>query len=49
MDDKRNEKEKVEKLSDTDPFFSEKNLEILRKSIQEAEEGKLTPHELIEE
>ena len=33
----------------TDPFYSETNMKILRKSIQEANDGKLTTHELIEE
>ena len=33
----------------TDPFFSAENLKIVRQSIKEAEEGKLTAHELIEE
>lgn len=33
----------------TDPFFSESNLKVLRQSIQKANEGKLTAHELIEE
>jgi len=33
----------------TDPFFNAENMKVLRKSIQEAEEGKLTAHELIEE
>jgi DNA-damage-inducible protein J len=32
-----------------DPFYSETNMKILRKSIQEANEGKLTAHELIED
>lgn len=32
-----------------DPFYSDSNMEILLKSIKEANEGKLTPHELIEE
>jgi len=32
-----------------DPFYSAENMKVLRKSIQEAEEGKLTAHELIEE
>ena len=32
-----------------DPFYSAENMKILRKSIQEAEEGKLTAHEIIEE
>jgi len=33
----------------TDPFFSESNMRVLRQSIRDAEEGKLTAHELIEE
>ncbi len=33
----------------TDPFYSEANMKILLKAIQEANEGKLTAHELIEE
>ncbi|MGL4666793.1 MAG: type II toxin-antitoxin system RelB/DinJ family antitoxin [Saezia sp.] len=32
----------------TDPFFSESNLQVLRQSIQEANEGKLTAHDLFE-
>jgi DNA-damage-inducible protein J len=32
-----------------DPFYSKTNMKILRKSIQEANEGKLTAHELIED
>jgi len=32
-----------------DPFYSAENMKVLRKSIQEAEEGKLTAHELKEE
>jgi len=32
-----------------DPFYSTENMKVLRKSIQEAEEGHLTAHELIEE
>lgn len=32
-----------------DPFYSEENMKILRKSILAANEGKLTAHELIEE
>lgn len=32
-----------------DPFYSETNMKVLRQSIQEANEGKLTVHELIEE
>jgi DNA-damage-inducible protein J len=31
-----------------DPFYSAENMKVLLKSIQEAEEGKLTAHELIE-
>jgi len=33
----------------TDPFYGTENMETLRKSIKEAEEGKLTAHDLIEE
>ena len=33
----------------TDPFYNVKNINILRQSIKEADEGKLTEHELIEE
>jgi DNA-damage-inducible protein J len=32
-----------------EPFYSAENMKILRKSIQEAEDGKLTAHEIIEE
>ena len=32
-----------------DPFYSESNLKVLRQSIKEAEAGKLTAHELMEE
>ena len=32
----------------TDPFYSTENMSKLRKSIQKAEEGKLTAHELEE-
>ena len=32
----------------TDPFYSEENMKVLRQSIKEANEGKLTAHELIE-
>ena len=32
-----------------DPFYSEENMKVLRRSIKEADEGKLTAHELIEE
>ena len=32
-----------------DPFYSDSNLNILRQSIKDADEGKLTEHELIEE
>jgi len=31
-----------------DPFYSESNMRVLRASIKEADEGKLTEHELIE-
>jgi DNA-damage-inducible protein J len=33
----------------TDPFYSESNMKVLRQSIKEANEGKLTVHELIED
>ncbi len=33
----------------TDPFYSESNMKVLLQSIREADEGKLTEHELIEE
>ncbi|HML34157.1 type II toxin-antitoxin system RelB/DinJ family antitoxin [Sporomusa sphaeroides] len=32
-----------------EPFYSESNMKILRQSIQAAEAGKLTTHELIED
>lgn len=32
-----------------DPFYSTANIERLKKSIKDAENGKLTVHELIEE
>ena len=32
-----------------DPFYSASNMKVLRQSIKEANEGKLTEHELIEE
>jgi len=32
-----------------DPFYNAENIKVLRQSIKEAEEGKLTVHELIEE
>ena len=32
-----------------DPFYNPENLKVVRQSIKEAEEGKLTIHELIEE
>lgn len=31
-----------------DPFYSEDNMRVLRRAIQDADNGKLTPHELIE-
>ena len=31
------------------PFYSDENMKVLRKSIQDVKEGKLTAHELIEE
>lgn len=35
--------------TNVDPFYSEENLKIIRQSIKEADEGKLTSHELIED
>jgi DNA-damage-inducible protein J len=32
-----------------DPFYNTENMKVLRQSIKEAGEGKLTAHELIEE
>ncbi|MCL2320643.1 MAG: type II toxin-antitoxin system RelB/DinJ family antitoxin [Oscillospiraceae bacterium] len=32
-----------------DLFYSDENMEYLRQSIKDAEDGKLTPHELIED
>ena len=32
-----------------DPFYSERNMKILRESIRDADLGKLTEHELIED
>ena len=34
---------------DKDPFYSENNMRVLRQSIKDADAGKLTEHELIEE
>jgi DNA-damage-inducible protein J len=34
--------------AEADPFYSKENLRVLRQSIKEANEGKLTAHELIE-
>ena len=31
-----------------DPFYSEKNMKVLRESIRDADAGKITEHELIE-
>ena len=33
----------------TDPFYSVSNMRVLKQSIREADEGKLTEHELIED
>ena len=33
----------------TDPFYSESNMRVLKQSIREADERKLTEHELIED
>ena len=35
--------------TNVDPFFTVENMKVLYRSIKKAEEGKLTPHELIEE
>lgn len=32
----------------TDPFYSEENMKVLKESIRDADAGKLTEHELIE-
>lgn len=32
-----------------DPFYSERNMRVLRESIREADAGRLTEHELIED
>jgi len=32
----------------TDPFYNTENMKVLRQSVKEADEGKLTAHELIE-
>jgi len=34
--------------NNVDPFYSESNLRVLRQAIREANEGRLTAHELIE-
>jgi len=34
--------------TNTDPFYSDSNMYILRQSIADAEAGKLTEHDLIE-
>jgi len=33
----------------SDPFYSASNMRVLKQSIQDAENGKLTAHELIED
>ena len=33
----------------TDPFYNAENMEVLRRSVKEAGEGKLSSHDLIEE
>jgi DNA-damage-inducible protein J len=35
--------------TNVDPFYSASNMKVLRQSIKEADEGKLTEHELIED
>jgi DNA-damage-inducible protein J len=32
----------------TDPFYNKENMKVLRQSVKEADEGKLTAHEMIE-
>ncbi|MBQ7262234.1 MAG: hypothetical protein IJR14_00800 [Synergistaceae bacterium] len=34
---------------EADPFYSPSNLAVLRQSIRDADEGRLTRHELIED
>jgi DNA-damage-inducible protein J len=34
--------------AENDPFYSEANMRVLRQSIKDANDGKLTAHELIE-
>jgi len=34
--------------TDIDPFYSASNMKILRQSVKDAQDGKLTEHELIE-
>ena len=35
--------------NEQDPFYSQENMEYLKKSVQELREGKGTTHELLEE
>ena len=44
----RERKIPFEVSDETDPFYSESNMRVLLQSIKEADEGKLTQHELIE-
>ncbi|GHV73957.1 DNA-damage-inducible protein J [Spirochaetia bacterium] len=44
----RQKKIPFEISADSDPFYSESNMKVLLQSIKEADEGKLTAHELIE-
>ena len=44
----RERKIPFEITDEIDPFYSESNMRVLLQSIKEADEGKLTPHELIE-
>ena len=39
----------INKESTEDPFYSSTNMERLKKAMKDAEEGKFTQHELIEE
>jgi DNA-damage-inducible protein J len=44
----RQKKIPFEISAESDPFYSESNMKVLLASIKEADEGKLTAHELIE-
>jgi DNA-damage-inducible protein J len=44
----RQKKIPFEISAESDPFYSESNMKVLLESIKQADEGKLTAHELIE-